>query len=573
VSEKSSLEEITIRGLGVIDSATMEFGSGLTVLSGETGAGKTMVLTALSLILGAKADADLVRRGEERIAVSGKFQIPEAIATRLSDDGAQVEDGSLIIMRTVTTAGKSRALLGGSPSTAAQISELAAELLEIHAQSSTARLAKPNVQREILDNYAENQALREKFQESYKQYQELGQRIVDLKARLSKREAQIAEISAFVKEFQALTPQPGELETIENEISRLGSVELLNSETTHVLTLLEDDEISIFNLMQQVRKSLDLTKGKDVGLDAINERFQEILFNLQDLAGDLASYVSGLEADPVRFEHFQLRKSGITALLKKYGEGGDRDLAYLKLLEDGALAQSRLLDLSGGDDRVVGMERELALIFKAVKERATELTKSRNDAATKFSKLVTQELASLSMPNAKLLVEVESSPGNTISDFSLTGGDEIRILFTSHTGGNVLPLAKAASGGELSRVMLAIEVVLAASSPLGTYIFDEVDAGVGGKAAVEVGRRLALLAKDAQVIVVTHLAQVAVWADHHLVVRKSESGSVTQSDVSEVSGHEREVEIARMLSGQESSATAREHAAELLNLVRESMIS
>ncbi|MEI6216567.1 MAG: DNA repair protein RecN [Actinomycetes bacterium] len=573
MSDKSSLEEITIRGLGVIDSATIEFGSGLTVLSGETGAGKTMVLTALSLILGGKADADLVRRGEERIAVSGKFQISPAMGLKLADDGAQVEDGSIIILRTVTNVGKSRALLGGSPTTATQISELAAELIEIHAQSSTARLAKPAVQREILDNYAENQLLRESFQESYRQYQDLAQRIIDLKSRLSKRDAQIAEISAFVKEFQALSPQPAELETIENEISRLGSVELLNAEATHVLTLLEDDEISIFNLMQQARKSLDLTKGKDLGLDAINERFQEILFNLQDLSGDLASYVSGLEADPVRFEHFQQRKAGINALLKKYGEGSDRNLAYIKLLEDGDLAQSRLLDLSGGDDRVVEMERELASLFKTVKERAASLSKSRTEAATRFSNLVTAELASLSMPNARLLVEVESSPGKTFSDFSLAGADEIRILFTSHTGGSALPLAKAASGGELSRVMLAIEVVLAASSPLGTYIFDEVDAGVGGKAAVEVGRRLARLAKEAQVIVVTHLAQVAVWADHHLVVRKSESGSVTQSDVSEVSGSEREVEIARMLSGQESSATAREHAAELLNLVRESMIS
>ena len=573
MSERSSLEEITIRGLGVIDSASFEVGAGLTVLTGETGAGKTMVLTALSLILGAKSDSDLVRHGQERTTVTGRFSLSDQLLTQVIEDGAEVDDHEVIITRTVSAQGKSRILLGGVPSTTHQISELADQLIEIHAQSSTARLTKPQVQREMLDSFAELAPLLEEYEEVFQQYGQLMERIKELRALLSKRDQEIANLSEFLKAFAAVNPLPGEPEEIENEISRLGSVELLHGEISRALILMEDEERSIFNMMQEARKSLELIRGKDLKLDGIVDRYLDVLFNAQDVAGDLASYVTNLEADPIRFEFLQQRKSAINTLLKKYGVGSDRQLAYDGLLAQAKDAQAKMDDLSGGDDRLAEMETQLLGLFAQLKKCAHSLSSARQSASLVFSNLVTAEIAFLSMPHARIHVECTSHAGEDFSDYSASGLDEVKILFTAHSGGQLLPLSKVASGGEMSRVMLALEVVLAEKSPVGTYIFDEVDAGVGGKAAVEVGRRLAKLSQSAQVIVVTHLAQVAVWAQNHLVVRKNESGMVTQSDIQSVSGTDRETEIARMLSGQEESQTAREHAAELLNLVAQSMIS
>lgn len=573
MSERSSLEEITIRGLGVIESAAFEIGPGLTVLTGETGAGKTMVLSALSLILGAKSDSDLVRQGEDRTTVTGRFIIPDRLRDRVTEDGGEVDGDEVLITRTVSAQGKSRILLGGVPSTTAQISQLAEELVEIHAQSSTARLLKPQVQREMLDSFAGNEILLDNYQHIFQEYSQLLNRIKELKSLLSKREQEISQINDFLKAFSQVNPLPGESEEIDNEISKLGSVELLHGEISRAIVLMEDEETSVFNLLQEARKSLELTRGKDVRLDAIVERFLDVLFNAQDVTQDLASYVTNLEADPVRFEYLQQRKAAINVLLKKYGVGSDRLVAYEGLLIQAHEAEKKLADLSGGDDRLKEMEHELKSLFSQLQKSAQQLSAARIGAAEKFSSQVSIEVNALSMPHAQIQVECTQSPGKIFSEYTSTGIDEIKFLFSAHAGGALLPLSKVASGGEMSRVMLALEVVLAEKSPVGTYIFDEVDAGVGGKAAVEVGRRLARLAQNAQVIVVTHLAQVAVWAENHLVVRKNESGMVTQSQIQLVHGASRESEIARMLSGQEQSQTAREHAAELLNLVSQSVIS
>ena len=325
--------------------------------------------------------------------------------------------------------------------------------------------------------------------------------------------------------------------------------------------------------MQQSRKVLDQVKGKDGELDKLIENFSEKLLDLQDLTSDLTSYLSSLEADPKQFAFLQERKSAINSLLKKYGKGSDRDLAFSQLIEDGENAGQRLKDLSGGEDRISELESEAKTLFNKMAAHAKELTELRLKSANKLGELVTSEIRALSMPNAYLQINVISKDPALDSSFQSYGLDDLEILFCSHQGGKPLPLNKVASGGELSRVMLALEVVIADTQEIGTYIFDEVDAGVGGKAAIEIGRRLSGLSKKAQVIVITHLPQVAVWADQHLVVKKNEGGSVTQSDVLEVLENERKVEIARMLSGQESSETAQQHAAELLQVVRESVIS
>ena len=563
---KSRLEEISIRSLGVIESSNIEFKPGLTVLTGETGAGKTMVLTALGLVLGSKSDSDLVRQGQERAIVTGKFAVPKDLAAQIIDAGGEVEEESVVISRTVSTAGKSRVLVGGVVSSAAAVSSFASSLVEIHAQSSSSKLTKPGVARELLDRFAGIDLTA--YQQTFDQYQQILRRINDLKEQLSQADRQIAELSKLADEFAKLNPKSGELVEIEDEIAKLGSVEVLNQAVSAALNLFENEDHSAVNMLQQIRKNLDQVNGKDKQLDAITERYTESLLNLQDISSDLNSYLSQLEADPNRFEKLQDRKASLNSLLKRYGKGSDKEAAFEQLLIDGKSAKERIADLSGGDQRVAELQKEADSLFKQLQEQGLALSKLRKEKGEKLSSQVTDEVRSLSMPNASFVIEQTIGDVKNSKSFTSNGIDEISILFTAHSGGTALALNKVASGGELSRVMLALEVVIAEAEPIGTYIFDEVDAGVGGKAAVEVGRRLSKLSKSAQVIVITHLAQVAAWADNHLVVKKSENGLVTQSDVIEVSANERKIEIARMLSGQEDSQTAQEHAGELLAIVK-----
>ena len=568
---KSSLEEISIRSLGVIESSNIQFKPGLTVLTGETGAGKTMVLTALGLVLGSKSDSNLVRAGQERAVVTGRFSVPPQIQDEILASGGEVEDDCVVITRTLSSQGKSRVLVGSAVSSAATVSSFAQSLVEIHAQSSSSKLMKPAVSRELLDRYGGIDLTQ--YQEIFTQYQEISLRIEELKNQLLQRDKEIDLLTEFAQEFSKLSPVSGELVKIENEIAKLGSVEQLNQVVSSALNLLEDEDLSALNLLQQMRKSLDSVAGKDRDLDQITERFTESLLNLQDIGSDLTSYLSSLEADPSRFAQLQDRKSALSSLLKRYGKGSDKDLAFEELIADGLGAKQKLADLSGGSDRITELEKQKLDIFSKMKISAVKLANDRKINAEKLSKLVTSEIRNLSMPNSQFVISQSTLDSEKPGSYTAYGLDEIAILFAAHTGATPLPLSKVASGGELSRVMLALEVVIAEAEPIGTYIFDEVDAGVGGKAAVEIGRRLAKLSKSAQVIVITHLPQVAVWADNHLVVKKSESGSVTQSDVKEMSADERKVEIARMLSGQEDSQTAQEHASELLTIVRQSMIS
>lgn len=567
----TKLEEISIRSLGVIESSNIEFNSGLTVLTGETGAGKTMVLTALGLVLGNKSDSDLVRIGADRATVTGRFAVSERISDLISENGGQVEDGSAVITRTVSAQGKSRVLIGGALTSASFVAELSDQLVEIHQQSSAVRLTKPNIVRELVDTFGGISLLA--YTTLFEEFGDLQKRLSDLKSQLARRDSEIAELKEFVKAFSSVQPKTNEIDLIENEISKLGSVEEINQYITAGLNTLENDDLSAINLLQQARKELERLKEKDEVLDLILDRYRELVMSFQDVISDLTSYLSSLEADPKRFEFLQNRKSEISALLKKFGKGNDKTLAYEQLIEDGKNAALRIEDLSGGEERIKEITQQLAKVFAQLKIEGLKLSNERKEAAREMSAAVTQEIKALSMPNGEISISCAVVDPDQAQSYTAYGFNEMEILFCSHQGGKELPLNKVASGGELSRVMLAMEVVIAQTQSIGTYIFDEVDAGVGGKAAIEIGRRLSKLSQNAQVIVITHLAQVAVWADHHLVVKKNEGGSVTQSDVISINEGARKIEIARMLSGQEDSSTAQQHAAELLHIVRESMIS
>ena len=569
---KSQLTELRIQSLGVIDNAVVEFQPGLNVLTGETGAGKTMVLTALNLVIGGKSDTDLIRRDSERLTASARFSINNAsqCIALLEENGVELEDGELLITRTVNRDGKSRGLLGGVSATASTLSTVSEELLEIHGQSANARLNKPWRQRELLDDFAGDllHAVLTDYQKLYEEVKTRSAEILALQKSLREREKEIAELEELHTAFTALKPQPDEIFTIDAAIARLDSVEELRLAVSEFINLSERDDFNPFTEFNSARKALEAVHGKDEKLDRFSSDFADLLITLQELNREFVRYRSDLNADPARLQHLQERKSSLNQLLKKFGKGSDRRLSYEQLIDDGEKAARRIKDLQGGDERIQELEKERLRVFHSLREKAEQLSQERKKAADILSSVVTREIHDLAMPHASFQISITQEASEKFSDFSEHGIDTVEMMFCSHKNGELLPITKAASGGELSRLMLGLEVALAHSAPVGTYIFDEIDAGVGGKAAIEVGRKLAQLAQSTQVIVVTHLAQVAAWADCHFQVEKNDSGAVTESTVRRLDRAAREIEIARMLSGREDSEIAQQHAKELIDLIR-----
>ena len=564
MSERTFLEEITIRSIGVIDSSTLEISKGLTVLSGETGAGKTMILTALNLILGGKADSSLVRKGAERLVASGRFSIPKAQEILFED--ALIEDGELIVVRTVAADGKSKATTNGVSATASTLASFGENLVEVHGQAANHTITKSSRQRELLDRFAVIDL--DRYQLALANYHEMKDRIAALKKSIAAKDKELAELKEFAQEFSALNPASGEFVEIDSEIARLSSVEELRAATQLASAAIEDEEAGSLTSLGTARRCLESARSKDRLLEEIFQQLSESFFLLADAQSALNSYISRLEADPARLDYLQQRKSQLNALVKKFGgaKGIDEEIALLAMRFKNS--SDAIADLEGGDARLHELEKELVAIKKTLLSEAKKVSDARTDAAVKLSTLVTREIQQLSMPHATFVAAVESADYSAPkeSDFTSQGCDEISMFIQGHKDAPLVPLAKGASGGEMSRVMLALEVVIASTHPIGTYVFDEVDAGVGGKAAIEVGRRLHQLAQHAQVIVVTHLPQVAAWADSHFVVTKNNDGTVSQSDVRQVTGEDRIEEVARMLAGLENSASAREHATELLSL-------
>ena len=564
MSERTFLEEITIRSIGVIDSSTLEISKGLTVLSGETGAGKTMILTALNLILGGKADSSLVRKGSERLVASGKFSIPKA--QEFLFENALIEDGELIVVRTVAADGKSKATTNGVSTTASTLATLGENLVEVHGQAANHTITKSSRQRELVDRFGAIDVTQ--YQAALSRYHDMKDRIAALKKSIAAKDKELAELREFAREFSALNPMSGELADIETEIARLSSVEELRTATAMATSAIEDEEAGSLTSLGTARRSLENARAKDRLLEEIYQQLSESFFLLADAQSALNSYLSRLEADPVRLDFLQQRKSGFIALVKKFGSGSSVEVELEALQLRFKNSSEAIADLEGGDARLQELEEELTVVKKALLTEAKKTSELRTTAAQKLSSLVTREIQQLSMPHATFVAKVDSCDYSAPkeSDFTAQGCDEISMFIQGHKDAPLVPLAKGASGGEMSRVMLALEVVIASTHPIGTYVFDEVDAGVGGKAAIEVGRRLHQLAQHAQVIVVTHLPQVAAWADSHFVVTKNTDGTVSQSDVRQVSGEERIEEVARMLAGLENSVSAREHATELLSL-------
>jgi DNA repair protein RecN (Recombination protein N) len=567
VSERTFLEEITIRSIGVIDHSTLEISKGLTVLSGETGAGKTMILTALNLILGGKSDSSLIRKGSERLVASGKFAVPKESENLFED--LVVEDGQLIITRTVNSDGKSKATSNGVNVTAAMLNSVASNLVEVHAQSANQSISKSSRQRELLDRFAQLDL--STYTSSLNSFQEMKTRIAALTKAIADKEKELSALTEFSSAFSKLKPKAGEMAEIDSEISRLSSVHELGISTQEALSAISSEESGALVGLAHAKRSLEKAKEMDPSLEAIHQQISECFFTLDDANIALNSYVSSLEADPRRLEALHARKAELTVFIKRFsslGKAEDMEENLKELILKFANSADAIADLNGGDERLNQLSSELKEIKRKLLSVAQEVSAQRLKAADKLSNAVTKEIQALSMPHARFIIQVSSPDYNAPkeSDFTVHGCDEISMFIQAHSDAPLVPIAKGASGGEMSRVMLALEVVIASTHPIGTYVFDEVDAGVGGKAAIEVGRRLHELSKHAQVIVVTHLPQVAAWADSHFVVTKNNDGLVSQSDVQKVEGESRVQEIARMLAGLDESSSAREHATELLAL-------
>ncbi|MFM8843283.1 MAG: DNA repair protein RecN [Actinomycetota bacterium] len=568
---RTRLDEINIRGLGVIDQALVEFGPGLNVITGETGAGKTMVLSALGLLLGEKADADLIRTGHERLSVSGIFALDNPsphLKEMVDSQGIDISEEQLIFTRNVTKDGKSRALISGASSTAASLAAIGSELIEVHGQHGSLVLTKATKQRELLDFSAgeEFQSKLSKYQGELTEFNNLKSAINELKKALADRDREISILKELADEFEKLKPRRDEFDELDGAISRLESVEDLRIAAQGAQQALADEENGSLNSLHHMKRFLQGARGKDAELDALHDRASDALFSLIDIAADLDRYIENLAADPQALENALGRKAQLNSLIKRFAGSGDKSQALAEVIEKATFSRQRISDLTAGDDRIAELDLQAKLLRATLVESARNLSQNRLKHAKELSEKVTAELHELAMPKARFEIRVETREGDSDNDFTATGLDEVSMLFTSHGGGELLPIAKAASGGELSRLMLALEVAIAENYSLGSYVFDEVDAGVVGKAALEVGRRLWKLAQRSQVIVVTHLAQVALWADNHIVIEKDISGAVTESTIRRITDQDREIEIARMLSGVEKSEHAREHARELLNL-------
>ncbi len=559
------IEELGIRDLGVIAEATLPLGGGFTAVTGETGAGKTMVVTALGLLLGARADAGAVRSGAKQAWVEGRWLVPDngTIAERVAETGGEVEAGELLLGRSVSAEGRSRAVVGGRSAPIGVLAELGDELVVVHGQADQQRLRSAVAQREALDRFAGpplHAALAE-YREAFNIWRADAAELERLREAHDTRAREAQELREALDDVEAADPQAGEDTELAERADRLSNLEELRMAAAQARALVSSEDLGdgapdAIALVDSARRHLERVVEHDATLAPMAEALQSAEFLLADASTELAGYLAGLDADGAReLEIVQQRRALLATLIRRHGGTLDDVLEFRR---NGGL---RLIELDSDDERIEVLEASVARMSEEVERLAARLTELRTDAAARLAAAVTAELSALAMPDARLSVTVDAG-----HEPAAHGRDQVAILLQPHPGTEPRPVARGASGGELSRVVLAIEVVIAGNDPVPTFVFDEVDAGVGGAAAIEIGRRLARLAERSQVIVVTHLAQVAAFASNHLSVVKGTDGQVTSSSVRQLSGAEREAEMARLLSGLTDSESGLAHARELLEI-------
>ena len=561
------IEQIRIRDLGVISDAQLDLGPGLTVLTGETGAGKTMVLNALSLLLGSRSDSSSIRKGQDQAFVEGRWLLPKDALDRITSSGIEVEDQELILSRSVSSEGRSKAVVSGRSVPVGILSEIGEHLVVVHGQSDQIRLKSTAAQREALDQFAGSalEVLAREYAEVFASWKQASSSLELLTTESASRAREADQIRAAVEELTKLDPKTGEDQELAEQATKLTHLEELRIAAANAHEELSsesfDEGRDAITLIGKARRALEQVSDHDPELAKYAEELKEIGFSLNEAAASISGYIASLDSDGAKeLDSIQLRRAELTAAMRKYGPSLDEVINYLET------SGARLLELDSSDEAIEKLTVEERELGKKAHELAEKMSAIRSKAASELSAAVTSELAALAMSGASLEVQIARLP-----ELASFGFDQVTLLLCAYPGAEPRPIGKGASGGELSRIMLAIEVVLAKSELAPTFIFDEVDAGVGGAAATEVGRRLAMLAKNAQVIVVTHLPQVAAFASRHLRVLKSSTSEYTATDVVALEGEQIVEELARMLSGLSESESGKSHAKELLDLAQSAL--
>lgn len=568
------LESLRIENLGVIGAASIEFPPGFTVITGETGAGKTMLLTSLDWLLGAKTEASLVSHGSEKAVVEGSFVVDAAAAEVVEEAGGTVEDGVAEASRVVPASSRSKAHLGGRTVPAAVLEEFGAGLVSVHGQATQGRLRGEKAQREALDAYGDktHASALAKYREAWQEWSEAKNTYSEWKNNAAKREQRREILERLCEEFEKLKPEDGEFTELTATVARLSNVESLRENVSVALNAIDNESevtLGANELINTATRALDRAAGEDASLAEVAQTVSGVGYALSDAARELGIYLQDLNADPETLQETLGRRAAFTDLSLRLGV--EPELLGTAWKE----SATELQGLEGGEERLEALRAEMEQAQNLLKQAAQNLHQSRVKTAKALEKAMNSELVGLDMKDTRFSVGLTEREANS------NGADRIEFLLRPHTKAPVLPLAGAASGGELSRIMLALEVCLADknvlqsesaagleqvsdSSPRATFVFDEIDAGIGGQAGIEVGRRLARLAQDFQVIVVTHLAQVAAFGDAQVQVTKV-SG---ESRIEMLDDSTRREELARMISGNKLTKTALEHADELIALAR-----
>ena len=555
------LAELRVRDLAVIRDARLELAPGLNALTGETGAGKSLLVDALALLLGERATGDLVRPGAERAVVEGVFEVGERrdLAEALDELGLEAEEGRVIVRREVQPAGRSRAWVNGSPATVAVLEALGARLVDLHGQHETQSLLRPDAQRAILDAFADATAAAAAVREAHGAWAALEAERRDLEARKAEARRRADYLKHLSDEIGRIAPKAGELEAVEAESRRLAHAEELGRTAAELGAELEGDEGGALSRLGHAARLLAALERIDpAGVAGWREMLEAALVNAGELARAAAEYAAVAEVDPARLAAVERRRDQLFRLDQKYGPGLDRVLAA------GADARRELELLDTADTDLAALGGRIAAARERFLERCRALSAKRAAAAKRLGPAVTRQLAALGMPDGEFRVALEplTEPGSC-------GAEGVEFRARLNPGMDERPLARSASGGELSRVMLALKAELARHDAIPTLVFDEVDQGVGGHVAGRVAAALERVAAGHQVLVITHLPQVAAAAARQLVVAKARAGGIVQADVRVATGADRVEEVTKMLGGEDAPAPARKHAEELLKKRRD----
>lgn len=559
------IERLVVRNFILVDHLEIEFGAGFNVLSGETGAGKSILVGALSILFGARGDTDLVRSGRDEASVSGEFRVSDngPVRSWLDERAIAPDEGVVLVRRTIRTTGRGTISIQDTPVTRAELGEFAALQLDLHSQHEHQSLFVEAHHRRILDRFAGLEDQVQRFGETYQQFSEIKGRLSEARAHEAEREREIEMLRFAIEEIEALDPQDGELAELDAERNRLQQFERLAAHVEASNQLFEGTEYAILPLLKRLRQEFEAASRIDAALRGDAERLETAYYEVEDVAQTLASYQEQMGFDAGRLEQIEDRLAALRRLFRKYGDG-EREVAEYR-----DEARRRLGELEGDGASRESLEARLAELERDIGRQAIELNRARRSAADELQQRIRDILSDLAMGQAEFVVATETrtnDAGRLVC--GPAGADRVRFLISTNPGEAARPLSRIASGGEISRVMLAIKTVIASVDEVRTLVFDEIDTGVGGNVALSIAAHMQELAGHAQVIAITHLATIAVRADNHMVVEKSSTGKVTSVSVARVDGADREREIARMLAGDTEETHSLDHARALLQRYR-----